>query len=155
MRAHPDLADALRAEIAGFEALNRVLEAEHDALLGADADRLLLLSQDKARAVERLGELARERAHALQAHALDPRATDFRTRLAAQSPALAALWGRLEASAGQAQQHNLGNGDLLSARMAHNRAALHTLNAFARRHSVYGPDGQNVIPPAQRILGQA
>lgn len=149
------LCDALRAEIEGFEALNRVLEDEHAALIGTDADRLLSLSQDKTRAVQRLAELARVRGSTLRAVALDPRAGDFRMRLEEQPDEVASLWGTLVSIADRARERNRGNGDLLSSRMAHNRAALETLGAAARRHSVYGPDGQSVIQPANRTLGQA
>ncbi len=155
MSNYSALSDVLRAEIAGFDALNRILDEEHAALLGADADRLLSLSQDKARAVESLDDLARIRSDALQALSLDPRAPNFQLQLAAASQALATLWRSLVGTADAAQTRNRTNGDLLATRMAHNRTALDTLNTVARRHSVYGPDGQSVIQPANRTLGQA
>ncbi len=155
MNGRPPLADALSAEIAGFEALNCVLEEERDALVGADADRLLSLSEDKARAVERLVELAQARTAALQAMSLDPSTGDFQKRIAACDHRLAPLWTSLVAVASQARERNRINGDLLSSRMAHNRAALDTFHAAARRHSVYGPDGQSVFQSANRPLGQA
>ena len=53
MSERPALADALSAEITGFEALNRVLEEEYAALVGADVDHLLSLSDDKKHLVMR------------------------------------------------------------------------------------------------------
>jgi len=155
MSARPPLADTLRAEIDAFTALGKVLEAEHAALIDADADGLLSLSQDKARAVERLAELAQARGLALRGLSLDPRTEGFRAGLAAQSDDLLELWDTLISVAATARERNLDNGSLLSTRMTHNRAALDTLNAVARRHTVYGPDGQSILQSANRALGQA
>jgi len=155
VNVRPSLVDALSAEIAGFEALNGVLEEERDALVGANADRLLSLSEEKTRVVERLAELAQTRMTALRAMSLDPSTGDFQTRIAACNDRIADLWASLVAAASQARERNRINGDLLSSRMAHNRAALDTFHAVARRHSVYGPDGQSVFQSANRALGQA
>jgi flagellar biosynthesis/type III secretory pathway chaperone len=153
------VADALRAEISGFEQLCRVLDEEHAALVQADADRLLTLSEEKARVVERLKVLAHDRTRIMHGLSLDPHAPKFASRSAgpagSDAKALATLWNALLEVAGKARDCNHANGALLAARMTHNRAALETLNAAARRHSVYGPDGQNVIQPSNRTLGQA
>lgn len=155
MSERPALADALSAEITGFEALNRVLEEEYAALVGADVDHLLSLSDDKARAVEHLAELAQARSAALHATSLDPRADTFRAQIAAHDSRLPSLWTRLVCVATQARERNRSNGELLASRMAHNRAALDTFHAAARHHSIYGPDGQSLFQSANRVLGQA
>jgi flagellar biosynthesis/type III secretory pathway chaperone len=159
MSASPSVADVLRAEIAAFEQLCRVLDEEHTALVEADADRLLSLSEEKARVVEHLRDLAQDRSRIMHGLSLDPHAPDFSSRSARLSgtdaKSLATLWNALLAVAGKARDRNHDNGELLAARMTHNRAALETLNSAARRHSVYGPDGQNVIQPSNRTLGQA
>lgn len=159
MSAHASLVDALRAEITGFEQLCGILEAERTALLSADADRLLALSDAKSQAVERLADLAQARTDALHALGLDARMPDLgahpTTRRGAENEPIAASWQELLAAANRAQSLNHSNGELLSVRMTHNRAALDALNAAARRHSVYGPDGQNVLASSHRKLGQA
>jgi len=157
--ASPSLADALRAEISGFEQLCRVLDEEHAALVEADADCLVTLSEEKARVVERLRDLAHDRTRVMHDLSLDPHAPDFASRSVGSSgsdaKALATLWNALLDVAGKARDRNRGNGELLAVRMTHNRVALETLSAAARRHSVYGPDGQNIIQPSNRTLGQA
>jgi len=153
------LADALRAEILGYEQLRRVLDEEHAALVEADADRLLILCADKARVVEHLRNLGQERARVMHGLSFDPNAPDFARQAAGPSSSdakgLATLWNALLDAASKARERNYGNGELLTTRLTHNRAALETLSAAARRHSVYGPDGQNVIQPSNRTLGQA
>ncbi|MCW5622205.1 MAG: flagellar protein FlgN [Burkholderiales bacterium] len=160
MSAHASLIDALRAEISGFEQLCDILEAERTALLSADADRLLALSDAKSQAIERLADLAQARTDALHTLGLDARTpADLGAHLAARRGAenepVAASWQELLAVAHRAQSLNHSNGELLSVRMTHNRAALDALSAAARRHSVYGPDGQNVLASSHRKLGQA
>lgn len=159
MSAHASLINALRAEITGFEQLCGILEAERSALLSADADRLLILSDAKSKVVEQLADLAQARTDALHTLGLDTRMPDLGARLAtrreAESERITASWQELLAAANRAQSLNRSNGELLSVRMTHNRAALEALNAAARRHSVYGPDGQNVLAPSHRNLGQA
>jgi len=157
--ASSTLADALRAEILGYEQLRRVLDEEHAALVEADADRLLILSADKARVVEHLRNLGQERTRAMHGLSLDPNVPDFARHAVGPSGSdangLATLWNALLDAASEARERNHGNGQLLTTRLTHNRAALETLSAAARRHSVYGPDGQNVIQPSNRTLGQA
>jgi flagella synthesis protein FlgN len=149
---------SLRAELAALQAFCDTLEAEQDALLRADVDALLKLSELKTEHVERLSALAGVRAAFLRAQDLTPDRrgmAQWLARAPADGPGLASLWERLLAAAAQAQALNQRNGGLIGMRLQHNRAALATLQAAARRHALYRPDGQADLAGTTRDLGRA
>jgi flagella synthesis protein FlgN len=150
---------SLQAELAALQAFCETLRAEQDALLRADVDALLELSQRKTEQVERLSALAGVRSAFLEAHdlAADRRgmAQWLATHPKADPSGLAALWQQLLDSAAQARALNQRNGGLIDLRLQHNHAALSTLQAAARRHALYRPDGQADLGATTRDLGRA
>jgi flagella synthesis protein FlgN len=152
-------AAALNAELAAFAELRRILQVEQDCLLSTDTDALLALANLKSHTVERLAELATQRAAYLQSQRLPPGSEGMQRWLAAQTgpeaKRLTDTWKRLLALAAEARAENQINGGLIGTRLGHNQAALATLQASARHHSVYGPDGQSDFRVANRELGRA
>lgn len=139
-----DLLDALRAEIAGFAALRRILTAEAEALRGADADALSLLTPAKMHQVGLLQTLARHRADALRRAGLPQSPSGLRTWLGrAPDPAAAdAAWTALSRAALDAKRQNEINGRLAARQRWHFDAALAALLQAAGVPAVYGADGR-------------
>jgi flagellar biosynthesis/type III secretory pathway chaperone len=136
--------DAIRAEIAGFEALNKLLDAEADALRRADAEALSALSNAKLEQVNALQALARRRASDLKRAGLRESAAGVQAWLAAAPDpgAARAEWGRLTALALAARRQNDVNGRLAARQRWHFDAALGALVQAAGVSSVYGADGR-------------
>lgn len=149
----------LRAELAALQAFCETLRSEQDALLRADVESLLELSELKTVQVERLSALAGVREAFLEAHALpaDRRgmAQWFATHAQPDPAGLASLWHQVLEMATQARALNQRNGGLIDVRLQHNHAALSTLQAAARRHALYRPDGQTDLGGTTRDLGRA
>jgi flagellar biosynthesis/type III secretory pathway chaperone len=149
----------LQEELASFDELSRILHAERQCLLEADADALLALTDAKSRIVERLMELARRRAAYLRERRLTPGVAGMQRWLASQASAerarLADVWARLLALSAAARAASRINGGLIATRLTHNQAALATLQSAAQHHTGYGPDGQSEFRVGNRELARA
>lgn len=136
--------EALRAEIAGFQALINVLEAEADALRRADADALSILSNAKLERVAVLQTLARQRAQDMKRAGLAENAAGVKAWLAqaADEAATRDAWTRLTQLALEAKRQNDVNGRLAARQRWHFDAALDALLQAAGVSSIYGADGR-------------
>lgn len=136
--------DVLRAEIAGFQALGRVLAAEADALRRADADALSSLAAAKLEQVNALQALARQRSAELKRAGLPETSAGVQLWLAASTePATAREeWNRLCALALAAKRQNDVNGRLAARQRWHFDAALGALLQAAGVSATYGADGR-------------
>ena len=136
--------DALRAEIAGFGALIKVLEAEADALRRADADALSVLSCAKLERVAALQDFARRRGQDLRQAGLPQNAAGIKGWLAAvDEPDIARDdWQKLARLALEAKRQNDVNGRLAARQRWHFDAALGALLQAAGVASLYGADGR-------------
>lgn len=136
--------EALRAEIAGFQALIKVLEAEADALRRADADALSILSSAKLELVASLQALARQRAQEMKRAGLPESAAGVKAWLAQAGGATAVRddWQKLTQLALEAKRQNDVNGRLAARQRWHFDAALGALLQAAGVSSIYGADGR-------------
>jgi flagellar biosynthesis/type III secretory pathway chaperone len=136
--------DALRAEIAGFQSLIRVLHAEADALRRADADALHALSSAKLEQVSNLQGFARQRAHELRAYGLPQTSAGIRAWLAhgGDADGVNDDWLHLTKLALDAKRQNEVNGRLAARQRWHFDAALGALIQAAGVPTVYGADGR-------------
>jgi len=136
--------DALRAEIAGFQALIKVLEAEADALRRADADALSILSNAKLERVAALQTLARQRTQEMKRAGLPETAAGVKGWLAQAGDATAVRddWHQLTQLALEAKRQNDVNGRLAARQRWHFDAALGALLQAAGVSSIYGADGR-------------
>lgn len=140
-----DRRDALRAEIAGFQALINVLEAEADALRRADAEALSILCNAKVERVAQLQALARQRAVELKRAGLPETAAGAKlwaTQSGGDAAACAEAWERLTKLALEAKRQNDVNGRLAARQRWHFDAALGALLQAAGVASLYGADGR-------------
>ena len=140
-----DRKDALRAEIAGFQALINVLEAEADALRRADAEALSILCNAKLERVAQLQMLARERSNQLRQAGLPDTAAGAKAWAAQAGDdgvASAQAWERLTKLALEAKRQNDVNGRLAARQRWHFDAALGALLQAAGVASLYGADGR-------------
>lgn len=136
--------ETLRAEIAGFQALIKVLEAEADALRRADADALSILSNAKLERVAALQSLARQRAQEMKRAGLPENAAGMKEWLAqaGATPAIRDDWHQLTRLALEAKRQNDVNGRLAARQRWHFDAALGALLQAAGVSSIYGADGR-------------
>jgi flagella synthesis protein FlgN len=156
---HSAFVAALEAELAAYDELRQLLQAEQDSLESGDVDSLQHITALKASQVERLAALGATRAAYLTSVQLsaDPHGMEawLRDRAGTQRQRLTQTWQRLLQVAAQARTLNDLNGGLMATRMHHNQAALAALQGAGRQQMVYGPDGQNDFRPANRDLGRA
>lgn len=136
--------EALRAEIAGFQALLKVLEAEADALRRADAEALSILCNAKLERVASLQALARERAQAMKSAGMTDDLAGVKGWLAQAGDATAVRedWDQLTQLALEAKRQNDVNGRLAARQRWHFDAALGALLQAAGVSSIYGADGR-------------
>ena len=147
----------LRDEQAAVAAFAGLLQAEQDALVQGDADRLAALAADKAAQIELLSRLGEQRNRHLAAQNLRGSAEGMLTWLS-RNPELAAaankVWRELLAQAEAARQINLSNGALIDMGLRQNRLKLAVLQTAASPDGVYRPDGQLRPLRSARFLSQ-
>lgn len=122
------LQDNLNRHCDSLQLLIDLLQQEHDALQGNDAELLERITQSKSQAATHLNALARE---------LPPVASVTRNE--------PTLWAKLQDLAAQCQQANRSNALLLDARSRSVRGRLDALrsayNPHAQAGAVYGRSG--------------
>ncbi|GAC1427503.1 MAG: flagellar protein FlgN [Burkholderiaceae bacterium] len=136
-------------------ALIDLLREEQALLIGADLDRLAVVTKRKAPVITEMVDLANRRHRALAKAGHSASESGMQTwvdlkhlgRLA--YPGAAAAWTALLVMAKQAQETNRINGLLINTHIARNQDALNVLQARAGG-SFYGPDGQ----PSSRGRGR-
>ena len=148
--------DALRQELAALEQFITLLRQEQAALVSADVDALLAISNSKIKLSDQLNALARDRVSMLVHAGYAADAAGVAGWLAQQPPTVADQWQRLLQGAQLAQRLNQTNGKLIQTHLQHNQQALNALLGAANRADVYGPDGQSRsgTAPAQRSIGK-
>jgi flagellar biosynthesis protein FlgN len=148
----------LRAERDAFRALCQLLESEQACLVESDIEGLLQLTGAKSERVDRLMDLAQQRAGHLASIGLSGGGNGMSEWLAAQAGVqraeLTQLWDELVRLASNARSLNEINGKLITTRLSHNQAALSALQLSARAQNIYGPDGQAAISAGHRELGR-
>jgi flagellar biosynthesis protein FlgN len=153
------LAATLRAEHQAFGEFCQLLEAEGTCLARKDVEALLQITELKSSQVDRLAELAAARTAHLDLLQLGRGRKGMSEWLAGHAGSeraeLSRLWRETIDLAAKARAMNQSNGALITARLAHNQAALAALQSAARAHSLYGPDGQPSIAAGNRELGRA
>ena len=135
----------LRDEHAALVAFTGLLQAEQDALVQGDADRLGELAADKAAKLELLTHLGEQRNCHLASQSLDASAEGMLAwikRNQGFSAAVTKIWQALLAQAEKAQQLNNNNGALIASRQQQNRLKLSVLQTAAAPDGVYRADGQ-------------
>ncbi|HEX7650131.1 MAG TPA: flagellar protein FlgN [Noviherbaspirillum sp.] len=147
-------ADSLQEELKVATKLLELLSNEQDCLVSADAERLVVLSDEKAQLVMRMSELALRRHAALGAMGLSASESGMQAWL--QEPqaqqAAGSTWKALLEIAGKAKELNRVNGLLIGQHMTRNQQALNILQGAPAAGAMYGPDGQNASATSTRRL---
>jgi len=135
----------LQDEQAALVAFTGLLQAEQDALVQGDADRLAELASAKADKIELLSYLGEQRSRHLAAQNLNDNADGMLAWLKRNSgfgAAVGKLWRELLEQAKVAQQLNATNGLLIQSKLQQNRLKLAVLQTSAASGGVYRSDGQ-------------
>lgn len=148
--------EPIQQELAALNRFVELLQQEQAALLTADVDKLLPLSQEKLDQANRINDLERQRATWLAQQGFSADAEGMERWLAAAPAGTTDTWKALLEAARLAQHLNQTNGKLILTHLQHNQQALNALLTAANHAGVYGPDGQALAGTGspQRTIGK-
>lgn len=152
-----DFVAGLQDEQIALADFTSLLQAEQDALVEGDADRVAELANDKAAQIRLLNQLGELRSRHLAAHDLNGNAEGMLIWLSRNpefGAAVREIWRELLAQAETARQINHSNGLLIESRLQQNRMTLAVLQNAAAADGVYRPDGQLRPLRSARSLSQ-
>jgi flagella synthesis protein FlgN len=134
---------SLSEESKAARSLLQLLQQEQDRLVAAKIEGLTELTEEKARIVARMTELANMRHNALAAAGFEPKETGMKAWLEkVASKTISKSWSDLLALMRHAKEVNRTNGLLINKHIARNQLALNALQGTSQGGNFYGPDGQ-------------
>lgn len=147
---------AFQSELAALDRFIKILQDEQSALVNADINRLVSISQEKSGQAEQLNHLARERLAAFSKRGVSSDRASVEAWLTTQPADLKDAWAALLDRAKTAQELNQINGKLIETQLQSTQQALSALTSAANQSTVYGADGQTrgIQPSSQRTLGK-
>jgi flagella synthesis protein FlgN len=147
-------AHSLNDEHKAVHHLIQLLKQEQAQLIDADIDGLTVLTEEKAKAVAHMAELADLRYQALAAAGFAPKEAGMQEWLKSPSATVTAdkSWNELLTLARSAKELNRTNGLLINKHMMRNQTALNVLHGNAPGGAFYGPDGQSTAKSTTRNL---
>lgn len=148
------LADSLGEELKAGNILLQLLQQEQEHLINADLEALTKLTEEKAKVVAHMTELAQQRHCALGANGFEAEESGMKAWLNSRtaSPAAEKSWNDLLEVARQAKELNRTNGLLIGQHMARNQNALNVLAGAPDGGAMYGPNGQSTSQSSSRRL---
>jgi len=145
--------DTLNEEREAMHRLLGLIQQEQGLLLEADIDGLNAITDEKARTVASMAELANTRLHALAMAGYPQSEAGMQAWLASQTAGSAAeIWAELLALTQSAKETNRVNGLLIHTHLTRNQLALNVIHGADQRSGFYGPDGQSKISVTARNL---
>ncbi len=149
-------AGSLSEENKAARSLLQLLQQEQDRLVAAKIDGLEALTEEKAKLVARMTELATLRHNALASAGFEPKETGMKAwleKIASQT--VSKSWSDLLTLMRHAKEMNRTNGLLISKHLARNQVALNTLQGTPQGGNFYGPDGQtkSYASPRGLVIG--
>jgi flagella synthesis protein FlgN len=147
-------ADSLDEEIKATHQLLQVLKLEQAQLVEANIDGLTALTEEKAKIVAKMSELARGRHSALAAAGCAAAEEGMQAWLNSPAASVAAgkSWKELLTLAQVGKDLNRTNGLLIARHMTRNQTALNVLQGGTQGGALYGRDGQTTNQPGGRRL---
>ena len=134
-----------------------LLQAEQEALVRGELDRLMPLAEEKSRQATLLAQAADRRNQALTDLGLAKDRPGMEAWLNGDGDKSAAPtrgdWEALLAMAATSRSQNELNGKLIQTRLQQNQRALAALNAANNQTQLYGPDGQVKSSSGRRNFG--
>lgn len=143
--------DSLGEEFSAGKALLQLLKTEQELLIQADVDGLARLTEDKAKTVARMSELALRRHRSLAAAGFEASEAGMQNWVKGKSLAEKS-WNELLEVGRQAKEQNRVNGMLITQHMARTQNALKILQGTPQGGNLYGPDGQSTSQSSRRTL---
>ncbi|MEI8030210.1 MAG: flagellar protein FlgN [Comamonadaceae bacterium] len=135
----------LRDEHSALASFTVLLQAEQDALVQCDAERVSDLAKDKSIHIARLTQLGEQRSRHLAAQSLSGTAEGMRTWLG-RNPELATttqrIWQDLLAQAKTAWRIHESNGNMIESQLQQIRHKLAVLRLSSPDDRVYSSDGR-------------
>jgi len=148
------LASGLAEELSVAASLLEVLKREQERLINADADALPGITDEKAKIIARMSELAHSRHCALATAGFDASEQGMQKWVDAsgsQTPA-GKSWNALLDLVRQGKELNRTNGLLIGQHMARNQVVLNVLQGAPEGGTMYGPNGQSTTQTSSRKL---
>lgn len=134
--------------------LLQILKQEQEKLVDASIDGLAALTEEKAKTVARMTELANWRHRALAAAGFEGKESSMQAWLESSPMLIEARknWTDLLAIAQSAKELNRTNGLLINRHMVRNQNALNVLQGAPQGGNIYGPNGQTANKAKTRGL---
>lgn len=151
------MGSVIEHELAAVRQFIELLRVEQAALMQADVERLIALSEEKLQQSGQLNALAQARSRWWSDQGFAATPDGIRQWRASMPSPQAGAWDELLEDARTAKQLNDTNGKLIRAHLQHHQQALSALLHAADRAGVYGADGQarGEMPSAQRSIATA
>jgi flagellar biosynthesis protein FlgN len=144
----------LEEEKKATSCLIELLKKEQAQLVNAEIDELARLTDEKAKVVARLSDLAKLRHDALVAAGFPGKEAGMKAWLD-KTPGLDLVhvsWSELLELIKAAKEFNRVNGLLISKHMIRNQNALQVLQGSKQGGNLYGPNGQSTLTAPTRSL---
>lgn len=136
-------AGSLSEENKAARSLLQLLQQEQDRLVAAEIDGLPELTEEKAKVVARLTELATIRHNALASAGFEAKESGMKAWLEkTASNTINKSWTELLSMVRRAKEMNRTNGLLINKHMVRNQQAITVLRGTPQGGNFYGPDGQ-------------
>ncbi|MBI1889241.1 MAG: flagellar protein FlgN [Burkholderiales bacterium] len=147
-------ASSLKDESQAARVLIDLLKKEQAMLVAAEIEGLPALTEEKAKIVSHLSELASRRHNALAAAGFAPQETGMQEWLKKNAIAAASsAWKELMDLAKSGRELNRINGMLINKHLARNQQAINVLQVGPQEgHAFYGPNGQSTVKTTVRGL---
>jgi flagellar biosynthesis protein FlgN len=149
-----NLAQSLGEELGAANALLQLLKQEQAHLIDANVDELAKITEEKAKIVARMTELAQNRHRTLAAAGFEASEAGMQKWAKSRTalPAASKSWNELLGIAKEAKELNRINGMLIGQHAARNQIALNILQGNPQGGTMYGPDGQSTSKSSSRKL---
>jgi flagella synthesis protein FlgN len=146
--------DSLREEHKAIAALLELMKQEQAQLIAANIEGLQELTDQKAKIITQMSEMAVQRHRALAIAGFAPKEEGMQAWIASiNQTSVGEAWAQLLALTRTAKELNRVNGMLINKKLAHNQSALNALHApAAGSNNFYGPNGQSTNHTSTRRL---
>lgn len=154
MQVCPELHNALTRERLALREFIALLQQEQRLLTENDLEQLPSISEKKSASALGLNSLTETRRHQQEMLTTSKEVAVVQAWYQSNTPPCLALWLEIHELAGQAQQLNHTNGEVIQMKLRHNQQSLAALSRAVSSANLYGPDGQSSFTPGTgRSLG--
>ncbi len=147
--------ESLHAEHQAIADLLALMKQEQASLIGADADKLIHITEQKTKLVNLAADLAKQRHAAMEQAGFSALESNMPAWIASiKQENITKAWEDLLAITRSAKELNRLNGMLINKQLANTQNAMQALHApvHGTAQNFYGPSGHATAPPATRRL---